>query len=102
MSKQYYQAGMNHFRRSPEIYGKTPIFIVASDDPKWCKKHLNATDVYFTETNGTMQSPQLDMAVLGNLDKASNWTIFLQLSLFKLVVIIQLYPMEHLATGQLI
>ncbi len=100
MSRQYYQAGMDHFRRLSKIDKKTPIFLVASDDPKWCKKHFNGSDVYFTETNGTKLSPEQDMAVLGNTMSTVIGDNIAQTFFWQSDVIIQLYLMEPTAFGQ--
>ncbi len=63
LSRQFYIKGMNYFR---EKYNN-PLFIVASDDLRWCRKNLNFTDVAFTfdPVSGRRASPELDMTILG-------------------------------------
>ncbi len=65
MSKWYYRSGMDYFRKNAQIFGKTPMFIVASDEPQWSIKYLSASDAYFTANLRKSVSPQLDMAILG-------------------------------------
>ena len=48
---EYYNDGMDYFRDNYD----NCIFIVASDDIKWCKKHIDTSmeDVVFSESNPT-------------------------------------------------
>ncbi|KAK6184935.1 hypothetical protein SNE40_007283 [Patella caerulea] len=56
--KNYYIKAMKYFRDK----FKSRLFIVASDDTAWCKKHINGDDVVFVRRNNT---PEVDMAILG-------------------------------------
>ena len=63
LSRQFYVDGMDYFRKKY----KNPIFIVASDDLKWCRKNLLAPDVQFTfdPISNKPASDILDMTILG-------------------------------------
>ena len=45
----YFKNAMNYFRRR---YQDRVLFVVSTDDLKWCHKNLNGTDIIFTSDSG--------------------------------------------------
>ena len=53
----------NYFRRQMNVFWnnyKTIIFVVVSDDPKWCERELNGDDVVVMRN----KSPEQDLAIM--------------------------------------
>ncbi|XP_078507087.1 galactoside alpha-(1,2)-fucosyltransferase 2-like [Lissotriton helveticus] len=61
--KGYMDKAMAYFRSKYQ----TPVFVVASNDMKWCKKNIDASkgDVYFAG-DGIESSPKRDFAILAH------------------------------------
>ena len=59
--KQYFLRAMRYMRSTLKPHC---LFVVASDDPDWCKRNLRATDVIFTDDLDFSLYPQLHWDVL--------------------------------------
>ena len=68
VSSQYFRAAMDIYRQKYQTSTTNVLFVMASDDPKWCKKMFsNETDVVLTSSFKSKFSslqPTFDMATL--------------------------------------
>jgi len=69
-SQRFYLTAMEYYRSKYNSVTKTVVFVMASDDDKWCQKMFsNFSDVFFTSsstTNLSKQQPTFDLAVLSS------------------------------------
>jgi len=69
-SQKFYLSAMEHYRNKYNSKTSTVIFVMASDDVKWCRKMFgNLADVILTssyQTKFSNQQPTFDLAVLSS------------------------------------
>ena len=63
-SHKFYLSAMEYYRNKYDSETSTVVFVMASDDDKWCRKMFgNMSNVIFTSTS-TTQLPDLVTAII--------------------------------------
>jgi hypothetical protein len=71
-SREYFVAAMNTFRKKYVTSSTAVLFVIASDDVKWCKAMFaNESDVVLAASSSSKfskQQPTFDLAILSQCD----------------------------------